>query len=82
MNSNIYNNLLNFVKKRTFELIGLLLILSSLALTISFITYSPNDPSFVYGEESKIIENFFGIYGSIISDFLLQSFGLIEFLLF
>ena len=81
MNSNIYNNLLNFVKKRTFELIGLLLVLSSLALTISFITYSPNDPSFIYGEENKIIENFFGIYGSIISDFLLQSFGLIAFLL-
>ena len=81
MNSNIYNNLLNFVKKRTFELVGLLLILSSLALTISFITYSPNDPSFIYGEESKTVKNFFGIYGSIISDFLLQSFGLIAFLL-
>ena len=80
MNSNIYSNVANFVKKRTFELIGLLLILSSLALTISFITYSPNDPSFIYGEESKIIKNFFGIYGGIISDFLLQSFGLIAFL--
>ena len=51
MNTNIYNNVTNFIKKRTFEFIGLLLILSSLALTISFITYSPNDPSFVYGEE-------------------------------
>ncbi len=80
MNSNIYSNVANFIKKRTFELIGLLLILSSLALTISFITYSPTDPSFVYGDESKIIKNFFGIYGGIVSDFLLQSFGLIAFL--
>ena len=56
MNNNIYNNVANFIKKRTFELIGLLLILSSLALTISFITYSPTDPSFVYGDESKIIK--------------------------
>ena len=81
MNINIYNSLTNFIKKRTFELIGLLLILSSLALIISFVTYSPNDPSFIYGEENKVIKNFFGIYGSLVSDFLLQSFGLISFLL-
>ena len=81
MNTNIYNNLANFVRKRTFELVGLFLIFSSIALTISFITYSPNDPSLVYGEENRVIENFLGIYGSIISDFLLQSFGLIAFLL-
>ena len=58
-----------------------MLIFLSIALTISFITYSPNDPSFIYGEENHIIKNFFGIYGSIVSDFLLQSFGLIAFLL-
>ena len=81
MNTNIYHNLTNFIKKRTFELLGLLLIISSIALTISFITYSPNDPSFVYGEENQLIKNFFGIYGSVISDFLLQSFGLITFLM-
>ena len=81
MNSNIYNNVANFVKKRTFELMGLLLIFSSLALTLSFITYSPNDPSFIYGGDGKTIKNFFGIYGGIISDFLLQSFGLIAFLI-
>ena len=80
MSSNIYSNVADFVKKRTFELIGLFLILSSLALIVSFLTYSPDDPSFVYGEENKIIKNFFGIYGGIVSDFLLQSFGLIAFL--
>ena len=31
-------------------------------------------------KKDKIIKNFFGIYGSIVSDFLLQSFGLIAFL--
>ena len=51
------------------------------ALTISFATYSPSDPSLVYGETSSSIKNFFGIYGSKISDFLLQSFGLISFLI-
>tara|TARA_B100001996_G_scaffold264708_1_gene206538 strand:+ start:231 stop:2318 length:2088 start_codon:yes stop_codon:yes gene_type:complete len=81
MKSNIYSNLANFIKKRTFELLGLSLILASAAIIISFITYSPNDPSFIYGENDKVIQNFFGIYGSIVSDFLLQSFGLIAFLL-
>ena len=81
MSINILNNLADFLKKRTFELVGLVLIFLSVALTISFITYSPNDPSFIYGEENHIIKNFFGIYGSIVSDFLLQSFGLIAFLL-
>ena len=81
MNSNIYNNLGNFLKKRAFELLGLLLICAGIGLSISFITYSPNDPSFIYSSEKNIIENFFGIYGSIVSDFLLQSFGLISFLL-
>ena len=81
MNNNIYNNLINFIRKRAFELVGLSLIFSSIALTVSFITYSPEDPSFVYEKDSVVIQNFFGIYGSIVSDFLLQSFGLISFLL-
>ncbi len=80
MNTNFLNSVTNFLKKRTFEFIGLLLIFLGIALSISFATYSPGDPTFVYGE-SAYIENFFGLYGSTISDFLLQSFGLISFLL-
>ena len=81
MNANFLNSVTNFLKKRTFELVGLLLIFIGIALSVSFITYSPNDPSFVYGESNTSIKNFFGIYGSIISDFLLQSFGIISFLI-
>ena len=81
MNTNFLNSLTNFLKKRTFEFVGLLLISLGLALTISFATYSPSDPSLVYGETSSEINNFFGIFGSKISDFLLQSFGLISFLI-
>ena len=81
MNTNFYNTVTNFLKKRTFELLGLMLILSGIMLSISFATYSPNDPSFVYGESNIDIANYFGIYGSTISDFLLQSFGLISFLI-
>ena len=62
MNTNFLNSVTNFIKKRTFELLGLVLISLSVALTISFVTYSPSDPSFVYGEENTIIKNFFGLY--------------------
>ena len=80
MNTNFLNSVTNFLKKRTLEFLGLFLILTSLILTISFITYSPEDPSFIYGESNTEIKNFFGIYGSTIADFLLQSFGLASFL--
>ncbi len=81
MNTNFLNSLTNFLKKRTFEFVGLVLISLGIALTISFATYSPSDPSFIYGESNSNIKNFFGIYGSKVSDFLLQSFGLISFLI-
>ena len=81
MNTNFLDSVTNFLKKRTFELLGLILILSSIALGISFATYAPEDPSFIYGDSNIQIKNFFGIYGSSIADFLLQSFGLVSFLL-
>ena len=80
MNSNFFNNISNFLKKRVIELTGIALIAFALLLTISFTSYSPNDPSFVYAEDNIYIKNYLGIYGSIISDFLLQSFGLMSFL--
>ncbi len=81
MNTNFLNIVTNFLKKRTFELLGLILILAGIALAISFATYAPEDPSFIYGDSNIEIKNFFGIYGSSIADFLLQSFGLASFLL-
>ena len=81
MNTNFLNSVTNFLKKRTFEFIGLILISTSIGLAIAFTTYSPEDPSIVYGDSDLEIKNFFGIYGSSIADFLLQSFGLASFLL-
>ena len=81
MNTNFLNSVTNFLKKRTFELLGLILILTGIALAISFATYAPEDPSFIYGDKDFEIQNFFGIYGSSIADFLLQSFGLVSFLI-
>ncbi len=81
MNTNFLDSVTNFLKKRTFELLGLILVFISIGLVVSFTTYSPNDPSFIYGDKDFEIKNFFGIYGSSIADFLLQSFGLVSFLL-
>ena len=81
MNTNFLNSVTNFIKKRTFELLGLILVFTSVGLAIAFITYSPEDPSLIYGNTDLKIQNFFGIYGSSIADFLLQSFGLVSFLL-
>ena len=81
MNTNFLNSVTNFLKKRTFEFIGLILISTSIGLAIAFTTYSPEDPSLVYGDREFEIKNFFGIYGSSIADFLLQSFGLVSFLI-
>ena len=81
MNTNFLDSVTNFLKKRTFEFVGLILISTSIGLAIAFTTYSPEDPSFVYGDRDFEIKNFFGIYGSSIADFLLQSFGLVSFLI-
>ena len=81
MNTNFLDSLTNFLKKRTFELLGLILISSSIILAVSFATYTPEDPSLIYGDNNIEIKNFFGIYGSSIADFLLQSFGVVSFLL-
>ena len=81
MNTNFLNSLTNFLKKRTYEVFGIILISIGIALTISFATYSPGDPSILYNETDVNISNFLGLYGSTISDFLLQSFGVISFLL-
>ena len=80
MNTNFLNSLTNFLKKRTFELMGLCLIFVSLGLIISFITYSPEDPSFIYLSNKESVANILGLYGSSVSDFLLQSFGIVSFL--
>ena len=81
MNTNFLNSLTNFLKKRTFEFLGLALISVGIILSISFATYNPSDPSLIYGENIAGAKNTIGIYGSFVADFLLQSFGLASFLL-
>ena len=76
----IYNNFINFLKNRTIELVGLILIFVALLLATSFFSYSPKDPTIIYGADNIKINNLLGIYGGKVADFLLQSFGLVSFL--
>ena len=77
----IYKNFTNFLKNRTIELMGLTLVFVALLLTISFFSYSPGDPTIILGADNNKINNLLGIYGGIVADFLLQSFGLTSFLI-
>ena len=47
---------------------------------LSLISYSPDDPNFIFSE-NKDIKNFLGFKGSLISDFFFQAIGLISFLI-
>ena len=81
MGSQIVTNINNFVKKRLIESLGVLLVLISVFLLVSIVSYSPSDPNFIYSPENVQIKNVGGFYGSVISDFFLQSLGLVSFLL-
>jgi len=83
MNSQILTKINDFIKNRLIEFLGALLIIVSIFLLASIVSYSPSDPNFIYTPENTEIKNIGGFYGSVISDFLLQSLGLISiFLIF
>ncbi|SVB21318.1 uncharacterized protein METZ01_LOCUS174172, partial [marine metagenome] len=66
-----------FTFKRLAELTGLFLILGSILLFISLISYSPEDPNFIFPKNTEI-NNFMGSKGSYTSDLFYQSIGLIS----
>ena len=79
MNSQTLTKINGFVKKRLIELCSSIIILIDIFLLLSILSYSPSDPNFIYNPENIKINNIGGFYGSVISDLLLQSFGLISF---
>jgi S-DNA-T family DNA segregation ATPase FtsK/SpoIIIE len=74
------NLLLNFTLKRLAEIFGILISLTGVMLFLALITYSPNDPNFIFPDNTKI-ENLMGFQGSFISDLFFQSVGLIAYLI-
>ncbi len=72
---NIIDKTANFLFKRLSELTGLILLSLSILLLASLISYSPEDPNFIFPENTEI-RNLLGAKGSYASDMLYQSIGL------
>ena len=74
------NLLLNFARNRLAEIFGIFIFLSGVLLLIALITYSPEDPNFIFPDNTDI-KNLLGFEGSFISDLFFQSVGLISYLI-
>ena len=77
---NIANLTFIFILRRLIEILGLVVLILGFLLLISLLTYSPQDPNFIFPESTQI-KNLLGYQGSYVSDLFFQSIGLIAFLI-
>ena len=73
------NLFINFTIKRIIEIFGIIIFTAGIFLAISLISYSPDDPNFVFPDNTKI-NNILGFQGAIVSDLFFQSIGLVSYL--
>ena len=73
------NLLLNFTIKRLAEIFGISVFILGILLLIALSTYSPEDPNFIFPDNTEI-KNILGFKGSFLSDLFFQSIGLISYL--
>ncbi len=72
------NLLINFTIKRLAEIFGIAVFVAGILLLMALLTYSPEDPNFIFPDKTEI-QNILGFQGSFISDLFLQSIGLISY---
>ena len=72
------NLLLNFTYRRLAEIFGAIVFIAGILLLTSLISYSPEDPNFIFPENTEI-KNILGFKGSFISDLFFQSVGLVSY---
>ncbi len=77
---NYINKISDFIIKRLAELVGIFLVVISILLFISLISYSPDDPNFIF-PESQNVKNILGFRGSFVADIFFQSIGIISLLI-
>ena len=77
---NLTNTFISFTTRRLLEIFGIIFILLGILLLIALISYSPNDPNFIFPSTTKI-NNLLGFQGSFTSDLLFQAFGVISYLI-
>ena len=75
----IANTALQFAIRRLIEILGIVILVVGLLLLTALISYSPDDPNFIFPENTEI-KNILGFQGSYISDLFFQSIGFISFL--
>ena len=75
----ISNTVVLFIVNRLIEILGIAVFALGMFLFISLISYSPEDPNFIFPENTEI-KNFLGFQGSYTSDLFFQSLGLISYL--
>ena len=61
-------NIVSFTVNKIIQIFGILIIIFALLFLLSLISYSPDDPNFIFPNE-KEISNIIGIQGSILSIF-------------
>ena len=76
----IANIALEFTINRLMEILGIIILILGILLFTSLISYSPEDPNFIFPENTEI-KNILGFQGSYISDLFFQSIGLIAYLI-
>ena len=74
------NSVLIFIIKRLIEIVGIFILSFGILLLISLISYSPEDPNFIFPKNVEI-KNLLGFYGSYLSDLFFQSIGLVAYLI-
>ncbi|MDC0616270.1 DNA translocase FtsK 4TM domain-containing protein, partial [Candidatus Pelagibacter sp.] len=74
------NNALNFGIHRLIEIVGMAILIIGAFLLASLITFSPDDPNFIFPNDTKV-KNILGFRGSFTADIFFQSFGVIALLI-
>ncbi|MDB9941033.1 DNA translocase FtsK [Candidatus Pelagibacter sp.] len=74
------NNTINFGINRIIEIVGIALVIIGLLLFVSLATFSPDDPNFIFPDNTEI-KNLLGFNGSYTADLFFQTFGFIALLI-
>ena len=74
------SNAIDFSINRVIEIIGVTILVTGVLLLASLITFSPDDPNFIFPNNMEI-KNILGFRGSFTADIFFQSFGVISLLI-
>ena len=74
------NYAINFGINRIIEIFGLVILIAGILLLVSLISFSPDDPNFIFPDKTDI-KNILGFRGSFTADIFFQSFGVIALLI-